>query len=345
MSFVKHKQISVFISSAIRDGELEYDRQIAEQTLKDMNLIPSLFEVFPAMSYSTSQSCREEAGSCDIFLMLLWKSFRPNVKEELAEAVKRNKPILILVKSLIDNEKREDDLESFINGLQSDSPEHSPLRLTYKPYRKVDELRAAVRDSVAAEIAKFYKEPIYTMARDEMYELGTFIIQHARRRLYLFQRTPSLILGARNYLDDDAQKYTYEKEFKDVLTVWIQHNYNLLDKEFLYLFSCVDTQQEIKAEKLNKNANYLSDVKKQVQWLKKIEEISGHRFRINMLDVPVSGPLIVGDNRYAIWILGKDQAISVSQENKGICDFLARMLNSYSQEHMNIQHILSALGL
>ncbi len=64
-----------------------------------------------------------------------------------------------------------------------------------------------------------------------------------------------------------------------------------------------------------------------------------------MLDVPVSGPLIVGDNRYAIWILGKDQAVSVSQENKGMCNILVRMLNSYSQEHMNIQHILSALGL
>jgi len=138
------RQISVFISSDMT--ELEYDRQIAEQALKEMNVNPILFEVFPAMSYSPNESCREEVRDCDIFLMLLWKSFRTKVKEEYNEAVKQNKPILILVKSLIRNEKRKDDLENFLKELESPaSPQkHSMLRLTYKPYRKVNELRAVV---------------------------------------------------------------------------------------------------------------------------------------------------------------------------------------------------------
>lgn len=345
MSFVKHKQISVFISSDMR--ELEYDRQIAEQALKDMNLNPILFEVFPAMSYSPNVSCREEVRDCDIFLMLLWKSFTSNVEEEYIEAVKHNKPILILVKSLLKDEKHEQKLEKLLKELSSDSQKHphqSP-RLIYKTYRKVQELRTEVLESVAVEIAKFYKEPVYTMARDEMYELGTSIIQYAQRRLYLFQRTPSLILGARDYLVDDSMKYVYEKKFADVLTEWINVNYKLSDKEFLYLFSPKATEQEIRDKQLGKNANYLSDVKKRVRWLKKIESKSCHRFRIDMLDVPVSGPLIVGDNRYAIWILGKDQAVSISQENKGMCDILVRILNSYGQEYMSAEEILSALRL
>lgn len=282
------RQINVFISSD--QTELEYDRQIAEQSLKDMNVNPILFELFPAMSYSPNESCREEVRDCDIFLMLLWKSLRPNVKEEYNEAVKQNKPILILVKSLIRNEKREDDLKNFLKELESSSgpPQSSTLRMTYKNYRKVAELRAAVQDSIAAETAKLFKQPIYTMARDEMYKLGIYIIRYAQRRLYLFQRTPSLIIGARPYLVEDSKKYAYEKEFEDVLETWINYNYKLDEKEFLYLFSAEATKEEIKKEQLAKEPKCLAYIKENIQRLKEIEINSGRRFRIRTLDVPIS---------------------------------------------------------
>ncbi len=336
---VRDRQINVFISSSMT--ELEYDRQIAEQALKDMNANPVLFEVFPAMSYSPNESYREEVRYCDIFLLLLWKSLSEPVLEEYYKAVKHSKPVLIFVKSLIRDEKREDDLKKFLKELESPlgPAKHSKLRLTYKTYRKVDELRVAVRDSVAAEIAKFYREPVYTMARNEMYELGTSIIQYAQRRLYVFQRTPSLILGARPYIADDSKKYAYEREFADVLKKWIGANYELADKEFVYLFSAKATKKEIRGEPLKER------VKDNVRWLKKIEVESGHRFRIETMDVPMSGPLIVGDNRYAIWVLGEDQAVSISQENKGISDILVMILNSYSQTHLSNEEMLSVLGL
>jgi len=332
------RQISVFISSD--QTELEYDRQIAEQSLKDMNVNPVLFEVFSAMSYSPNEGCREEVRDCDIFLLLLWKSLSDSVLEEYYEAVKRSKPILIFVKSLIRNEKRKDGLETFLKELESPTgpQKHSMLRLTYKPYRKVNELRAVVRESVAAEMAKFYRRPIYTMARNEMYEMGISIIRYAQRRLYLFQRTPSLLLGARPYIVDDSKKYAYEKEFAEVLNLWIDANYKLADKEFLYLFSAEATKKEIEEEQLAKDTKRLS-------YIKEIEVGSGRRFRIRTLDVPISGPLIVGDNRYAIWVLGEDQAVSMSQDNKGISDILVMILNSYSQKHLSDEEMLSALGL
>ncbi len=90
--------INVFVSSDMT--ELEYDREIAQEALKDINVNSILFEVLPAMSESPRGIYCEEVGSCDIFLLLLWKSFRSAVQEEYGEAVRRNKPILILVKSL-----------------------------------------------------------------------------------------------------------------------------------------------------------------------------------------------------------------------------------------------------
>jgi len=297
-------RITIFISSSMT--ELEYDRQIAEQALKDMNVTPILFEVFPAVSYSPNESCRDEVRDCDIFLMLLWKTLTDPVLEEYYEAVERNKPILILIKSLIANEEPSPKLKEFLDELNSDSKKRRIPRVTYKNYRKITELRVAVQDSVAAETARLFKQPIYTMARNELYELGISIIRYAQRRLYLFQRTPSLILGARPYLAEDSKKYAYEKEFVDALETWIEDNYKLNDKEFLYLFSAEATKKEIEEEQLSGDINhlaYIKYIKKNAQKLKEREVESGSRFRIRTLDVPISGPLIVGDDRYAIWVL------------------------------------------
>ncbi|MEE9403021.1 MAG: DUF4062 domain-containing protein [Desulfobacteria bacterium] len=334
---VRDRQINVFISSSMT--ELEYDREIAEEVLTDMIFNPILFELFPAMNMSPSESYTEGVRDCDVFLLLLWKSLSSGVQEEYNEAVKRSKPILMLVKSLAGNEKRTPKLTTFLKKFDPNSRGRPPRRVTYHKYRSVAELKTAVRESVAAEIAKFYREPVYTMARNEMYELGTSIIQYAQRRLYVFQRTPSLILGARPYIADDSKKYAYEREFADVLKKWIGANYELADKEFVYLFSAKATKKEIRGEPLKER------VKDNVRWLKKIEVESGHRFRIETLDVPMSGPLIVGDNRYAIWVLGEDQAVSISQENKGISDILVMILNSYSQKHLSNEEMLSVLGL
>jgi hypothetical protein len=338
-----NRQISVFISSDMT--EHEYDREIAEEVLTDMIFNPILFELFPAMNMSPSESYAEGVRDCDIFLLLLWKSLKSGVLEEYNEAVKRSKPILMLVKSLAGNEKRTPELTTFLKKFDPNSRELPPRRVTYHKYRSVAELKTAVRDSVAAEITKFYREPVYTMARNEMYELGTSIIQYAQRRLYVFQRTPSLILGARPYIADDSKKYGYERKFADVLKKWIGANYELADKEFVYLFSAKATKKEFRGEPSKERAKHLKRVKDNVGRLKEIEVESGHRFRIETLDVPMSGPLIVGDNRYAIWVLGEDQAVSISQENKGISDILVMILNSYSQKHLSNEEMLSVLGL
>ena len=335
------RSIKVFVSSAM--AELEYDREIVAEALRDVNVSPVLFEVFPALSLSPSESCLDEVRSSDIFVMLLWKSLRPAVREEYAEALNRGKPVLILVKSLNESEEREADLNAFLAGLAGGSDAQLVRRVTWKHYRRVAELKAAVRESIATEIAKFYREPIYTLARSEMYELGTSIVRYAQKRLYLFQRTPSLILGARDYLADGAMKYAYEKEFADAVARWVTDNYTAVDKEFLCLFSAEATKEEIR--RTGQHANLLRAVKENIERVKTVEERSSFRFRICVIDVPMSGPLIVGDNRYAMWLLGGDDAVCVSQENEKICDILVRMLKIHGQRRTDVPELLSALGL
>ncbi len=254
------RSIKGFISSA--SEELEYDREVACESLREMNVSPVLFEVFPAMSQSPLESCLDEVRNSDIFVMLLWKSLRPAVHEEYTEAVRRGKPILVLVKSLNENEERDAGLKEFLAGLSAGSQTHLVRRVTWKHYRRLADLRGAVRDSIATEIAKFYKEPIHTLTREEMYELGTSIVRHAQKRLYLFQRTPSLVLGARDYLAQDATKYAHEREFADALHAWMTDNYRAVDREFLCLFSPEATKREMRLTGLQQHAPYVSAVRK-----------------------------------------------------------------------------------
>jgi len=337
------RSINVFISSAM--AELEYDREVAAEVLQSMNVSPILFEVFPAMSSSPSEAYLDAVRSSDIFLMLLWKSYRPAVKDEYEEAVKRNKPILILVKWLSENENRDGELNDFLKELSSDLPPPNARRATWKHYGSVADLRTAVRESIVTEIAKFYREPVQTLGREEMYELGTEIVRNTQRRPYLYQRTPSLILGARAYLKPDSAKYACERRFADELDRWVQGNYKDPDKEFLCAFSPEATKREMQSCERGLSPEYLVKVRENIARLKNVEEESSFRFRITYLNVPVSGPLIVGDNRYALWLLGKDDTVSIAQENEKVCDILVRMLKLHCQAPTSVQDLVSALEL
>lgn len=337
------KKINIFVSSDM--NELEYEREIVQEVLQEMNFNPILFEIFPALNQSPSEAYVDEVRNCDIFVIILWKYLKPAVFVEYTEAVRSNKPIIILVKSLIGNENREVELKTFLDKL-SDSVPHQMLRRTvYKNFRHFLELKHAIKESVIYEITKFYKEPIHTLSREEMYELGKLIIKYAQKRLFLFQKTPSLILGARNYLATDSNKYIYEMEFLKSLEIWIEENYKIADIEFLYFFSLNATREELKKHDLLSNAKFVARLKDKITYYKNIEVQSGYRFRIGTIDIPISGPLIVGDNRYALWLLGDDDAVSISQENEKISDILVRILKIHSQKKITDTEIISSLGL
>ena len=337
------RKIDIFISSAMR--ELECEREIAQEVLREMNVNPILFELFPGLSHSPAEAYSDEVQQCDIFILILWKSLRPAVREEYREAVKRSKPILVLVKSLTENEERDPELRDFLRGLAGSDSAQRGVRLVFKSFRGLSELRAAVRDAVSAEIAKFYREPVQTFGREEMYQLGTSIIQHSQRRLHVYQNTPSLLFGARDYLAPEGRKLAYEKEFLDSLEAWIERNYRNADSEFTCLFSLDATRKELTDQHLMTNVDYLASVSERVRRCKDIEAQSGYRFRISLVHAPVSGPLIVGDSRFAIWLSGGTDAVAISQQNEKISDILVRMVRGHTREQLTASQMLAMLGL
>jgi len=337
------RRIKVFISSSM--FELEYEREITHQALKDLSIQPVLFEIFPSLSESPREAYLEGVRECDIFILILWKSFSSAVFEEYCEAVKRSKPILIFLKNLNATERRDEKLENFFDNFLKGEKSLYLKHTVFKTFRGISQLRNAIRGSVINEISKFYRDPVHTLSREEMYELGTAIINYAQNRLYIYQRTPILLLGARNYLSDEKGRYAYEVELLETLERWIESNYEYNDKEMMYLFSTSSTKKELESCSLINNNKYVEKLIERIEHYKHIEEITGYRFKFLPLDIPVSGPMIVGDNRYAIWILGGEDAVSISQENEKISHILIRMLKTHCQTFISVNEILTMFGI
>ena len=336
------RKINVFISSAM--SELEGEREIALSVIRSINFNPVIFEILPAMSMSPAEVYIEKVRECDIFVLILWKSLRPAVLEEYQEAVKKNKPILVFIKTLIGEEEREQKLTEFINNLMNPHEGVFTKGLVFKYFRSLTELEKALKESVAMEIAKYYEEPIHTLSRQEMYELGVSIIRFAQRRLYIYQKTPTLFLGARDYLAPQESKYTFEKDFYNSLENWIEKNKSLPDKELIYMFSIEETRAEMDNLKLRSSFDYIEELKNRIEKYKKIENEGGYRFRFAAME-SISGPLVVGDNRYELWFLGHEETVCISQENEKICDIIGRMVRIHSSRRIDAEELLSKLEI
>jgi hypothetical protein len=79
---------------------------------------------------------------------------------------------------------------------------------------------------------------------------------------------------------------------------------------------------------------------------KEIENLSGSRLRFVPITSPFFVPMIAGDNRWAIWILGADHAaVSISQENERLAAALVDLLDGSIERDVPVESILRELGL
>lgn len=334
------KNIRIFISSSER--ELEHERETASEIIEGLNLDPVLFELQGAFSRSPFEAFLNEVSQSDIFVMILWKSLSPAVLQEYKRAISLHKPILIFVKNLLHGEKASTELSEFLNQFSfSEQMTVTPqIKVSgYTHFRALKELKTQLKKSILSEISKFYREPTTTLSREEMYDLGTDIIRHAQKRVAIFQRTPTLFLGMKDRYRQKASytagSYsTFEKRFNDTLEQWINNKYKSGDVEFIYLYDSELTRQEVvkyifdSPDKTQK----LAEIKSKIEKYKEIERESNYMFRFTPIETPISGPLCIGDNRYAIWILGSDDAISFSQEDEKIASILVRMIRTQNKK-------------
>jgi len=334
--------IKVFISSAMY--ELEYEREVAQEVIESLNFEPRIFEMFASQSNSPFQAYMREVRGCDIFGMILWKSLRRAVLEEYQEAVRMCKPILIFIKALSEDEQREKDLKEFIHQLKGETTSSSILyRTVFKEYRKVSEFREILRASIVNEVAKFYRTPFSTLSREEMYNIGTDIIRFSQKRLCLIQRTPSLFFGAREYEAPENQKWQYEADFLSALDEWISAAQKDQKRSLLYLYCPQSSLQEIKSVRTEFSGKFIMKITEKIRQYKKIELNTGKRLRFLPITRPFSGPLAVGDNRFAIWVFGAQDAVAISQSNAKMADVLARMLSAYCSKDMSADAMINQL--
>ena len=277
---MNRRSLQIFISSDMR--ELSAEREIACEALLEAGHSPLAFELSPALSNSATRAYIEAVGDCDIFVAILWTTLRPAVIDEIKEAVRLHKPILLFIKALNDDQARQPNLKEFLDTVRNPAVTNSQelqdklaLYAVYKDFRTLAEWRTSLRESIGHEIAKLFSKPKLTMNPIEMYDLGTEIIKLAKRRLYLFQKTPSLLLGPRPYGQPREMAIRYEKEFIEALESWIDTNCSRQDCEFYYLFSAKETCEEI--EKIKKeNPNWLQDfvqkVRQKIGQFKQIEK-------------------------------------------------------------------------
>lgn len=341
------KLINIFISSAER--ELELEREIAGDAIESLNLEPVLFELSPALSNSPYEGFLDKVDKCDIFVMMLWKTFTEAVKAEYKRALQKHKPILIFLKNARPGEIISEDLQELIDEAYSNKePGKYPVKSIWKDFRGAKDLQAKLRKSILEEIGKFYQEPRSTSTRQELYEIGQSIIDSAQRRLLMFQRTPTLFLGTKDRMVEDAYNaksyQTYEKDFLEALIQWIKKYAPVNNVTLTYLFDLKKTKEELKKFITEKNSETITArITENIAKYKELEKQTNYRFTFNPIDKPVSGPFIVGDNRYGIWIMGDDDAVSFSQENEKVATTLTRIISSYTPRSLSANEMIESL--
>lgn len=334
------ERIKIFISSVM--DELEYEREVACRVIKDLNLEPSMFEIFPSISKKPNKAYIDEVRNCDIFMIIMWRKLSKPVKEEYLEAVRMNKPILMFVKALKGTEKRDQNLDIFLGKIENRKFGETGYEVypsVYDTYRSLADFKDALKNAVINEISKFYQSPQATSTREEMYELGTDIIKFAQKRLYVTQRTPSLFFGPREYNAPDSERIHYEKEFYDALGKWIDSTIDDIKREGMYLYPASVTKTEMEEYGLE------SRTEKAITYYKEKEKESRYRFRISSVVGEYSGPVIVGDNRFAIWIAGENKALCISQTNEKVADAIIRIFKQVGSKRKTVDELLEELHL
>ncbi len=329
-------KIRVFISSALE--ELEYEREVASRVIRDLNLQPSVFEGLPAMSKDLEDSYLDEVRSCDLFVLVVWKTLRPPVLREYEEATRANKPVLIFVKLAREYEKRERRLAAFLGKIRrmTQTEANQACIRFYKHYRTLEDFEAELKKGIIEEIERRLSESVkVTTTRQDLYELGTSIVELARQRLCILQRTPSFFFEPKGF---------YEEEFRDALMGWIEKARHDRERELIYLYRATNTRDEI--ERSADPALLTRRVREAIATYKRIEQETKGRLRFSSLPQNYQGPIFaVGDDRFAIWFTGEDQAVAISYTNAKLSDCFVDLFHELASGTSTEHDLLMELGL
>jgi len=188
---------------------------------------------------------------------------------------------------------------------------------------------------IISQIEEKKEDVEVTYGLENLYGVGTKNIINANRDLYIFEKTPSLLLGLKPY--KNKMKYRWEEEYVNKLDEWINGMVQDDYKNCIYLFHLSNTKNEI----IN---NDLSDVfKRNVIKYKKLENDTGGRFRFNPIETDILGPIVIGDTTVGLWIRGKDDGVCITFTNKNLAQKFKQILVQAVKKYMNDVEIIDAI--
>ena len=143
------------------------------------------------------------------------------------------------------------------------------------------------------------------------------IIKNSENKLFIIERSSSLLLGAR--------KNPIEKSYLTSLSKYIHELQNGSGKMLFYLYNCVETKGEM--FKRNISFNKVTD---NFYNLQKIQEKCDGSFIIKSFKEP-GNPLVIGDREFSLWLsnpLGNILCINI--ENKKYTDGIFESYKHYA---------------
>ncbi len=322
-------RIKVFVSS--RMYELEPEREIAPEIVRELGFEPILFEDMPATPRTPQQAFLDGVTRCDIFVMILWTGYSKAVRREYECADSLGKPILIFIKDLRGKkETREKRLENFMKKIHF-----------YKRFRKLADLRSQLREGLIEEVSRRYRErPKRFDNIKDVYEEATRVAKEAQKRLCIIQWTPSLILGAHPY--ERSEKVHYEGGFEEIIENWARRVKNNRRRTFIYAYYAPFTREDISEYGLEERAR--NNLKK----YKELEILSGGRFKLLSITGPYPPPIIeVGDDNYGIWFRSTERSnvASMVQKDKYVAEILVNLVLQLSERDKTEDELLQELGI
>lgn len=177
----------------------------------------------------------------------------------------------------------------------------------------------------------------------DMYKEGIRIANsQAHKHLIIYQRTPSLLLGAKPY--GDTEKFEYEEEYIKCLENKIQMCINKPKVRLWYLFDLEKTKKILEAHPYL--ANYAN---KALDELKKKEKESKLHFRFEPVPFKFLGPLMIGDLGYMVWIgsrdIGREILVLSSNQSTETNEMIDRLVDRFALQQTTAQQLRTALGL
>lgn len=326
-------KIKVFISSL--EEELACERDFAARAIEEIFLEPEV-TVVPIRSeeflatYRSKEYIRQLEES-DIVVVILWKNISKYVKEEIEEARRLGKHLLVFVKDS-GKERRSKELIKLIEKLKP--------YIRYARFKQMREFERIVRESVQNEITRLlFSAPKPFDTVKNIYEYATEIISRTHRELYTVERTPLLLLGLHKNIPE-------QERFYKVLKNWVDNH--VLSRgskgRFYSLYSVEQMKEKIDEMKKKRQSGLLDNVKSGLQNFWELQKHTKGRFKIHSVRGWVN-PFIIGDNEFGLWFMVGKAQLGISLENKEICEKYKNEIEKLTQEQKDLNIMLKELGL